>query len=417
MRDIFVIVILIACIVYGWKKAWYGVLGLAVFSYMNPHTYAWCFTRTLPCYQILLIVVFISCLKDKDKQTIPKDWRVTVFYLLWFLFLLTTLNALMPNAAWSKLSQVSKIYVPLILTLIFINNREKLYYLIITIAASIGLISLKGGIWAIRSGFSHRVYGPNGTQFYEKNAVAVLTVMAIPLLVLWMRETKNKYIKYSIMGSIPFCMASALCSWSRGGLLTLAATTLVLIWHSKRKYLAVPLLVAGIYLGMGALPDTWFNRMHTIETYQEDASASSRLEAWGDGFRYAISHPLLGGGFEGWQYITMRDWHSSYIEVMAEHGLIAFGLWVSLLLGTVISLTRLAFLARGVGEMAWVKNYCHMIRASIIAYMVGTVFLGLSYWDIIYHIVFISVLLKKFVLEELSDKLGKSYNVTKLRNF
>ncbi len=403
MRDILVIIILGVCIYYSLQKAWYGVLCLAVFSYLNPHTFAWGFSRTLPCYQILLIVVFVSLLKERDKQPIPKDWRIIFFYILWFYFLVTTLNALVPDAAWDKLIMVSKIYLPLIMTLIVINSREKLFYLIITIGASIGIVSLKGGIWAVTSGFAHRVYGPEGTQFFENNAFAVATVMVIPLLVLWLRETKNNYLKYALMGSIPFCMASALCSWSRGGLLTLAVTTLVLLWHSKRKYLAIPILLIGIYVAMGMLPERWFNRMHTIETYEEDASAQSRLTTWGDGYRYAIEHPILGGGFDGWMYITRADWHSSYIEIMAEHGLVAFGIWMSLMLGTIVSLTRLPFLVRGINEMAWVKNYCHMVRASIIAYMVGTIFLGLSYWDIYYHMIFVSVLIKKFALKELSE--------------
>ncbi len=417
MRDIVVVIMLFTAVVYAWKSAWLGVLGLAVFSYLNPHTFAWGFSRTLPCYQILLIVVFVSFLKDKDRQPLPNDWRVKVFYILWFYFLITTLNALVPEFAWPKLIEVSKIYVPFILTLFIINTRKKLYYLIITIAVSIGIIAFKGGIFAVTSGFSYRVWGPEGSQFYENNAFAVATVMIIPLLILWMRETKNKYLKYSIMGSVPFCMASALCSWSRGGLLTLAATTMVLIWHSKRKYLAVPLLVIGIYVAMGMLPEEWFNRMHTIETYEEDASAQSRLSVWRDGFAFAMSHPILGGGFEGWIDITISDWHSSYIEIMAEHGLIAFCLWISLLLGSLASLTRLPYLVRGIHEMTWVKNYCHMLRASLIAYMVGTIFLGLSYWDIFYHIVFISVLVKKFVLKELSEiKLANSNRVEQLRN-
>ena len=54
--------------------------------------------------------------------------------------------------------------------------------------------------------------------------------------------------------------------------------------------------------------------------------------------------------------------------------------------------------------MDWVKNYCFMVRTSIICYMVGTLFLGLSYWDLLYHLIFISVLIKKFALEELAEK-------------
>ena len=94
------------------------------------------------------------------------------------------------------------------------------------------------------------------------------------------------------------------------------------------------------------LPEEWFNRMHTIETYEEDASAQTRLEVWGDGYRYAVSHPILGGGFEAWRYVSMRDWHSAYIEIMAEHGLIAFGLWISLMIGTIASLDKAAVLSK-----------------------------------------------------------------------
>jgi hypothetical protein len=40
----------------------------------------------------------------------------------------------------------------------------------------------------------------------------------------------------------------------------------------------------------------------------------------------------------------------------------------------------------------------------LIAYAAGTVFLGLSYWDIFYHLVFISILLKKFAQEEIAER-------------
>ncbi|MEM7255510.1 MAG: hypothetical protein AAF493_29270, partial [Pseudomonadota bacterium] len=36
------------------------------------------------------------------------------------------------------------------------------------------------------------------------------------------------------------------------------------------------------------------------------------------------------------------------------------------------------------------------------------VFLGLSYWDIFYHLVFITVLVRKFALEELAEKRGQA---------
>jgi len=404
MRDIVVLIFLIGCIIATLRQAWLGVLGLAIFSYMNPHSFTWGFMRhSVPAYEILFFAVLVTLFSTRDRQPTPKDWRVTTFFLLWFYFFITTTVALVRAEAWAKFIEVSKIYLPMLLTLWLINTRRKLYYLIITIAASIGLVAVKGGIWAILSGFHYRVYGPAGTQFYENNAFAVATNMAIPLIILWLRETQSQRLRRILTAAIPLCMASSLSSWSRGGLLSLAVTTLFLIWNSKRKYLAVPLLVIGLLLVTRYLPEEWFARMHTIQTYQQDASAEGRLRAWRDGVQWALDHPFTGAGFEGWREVTMRDWHSSYVEIMAEHGLIAFAMWFSLLFGTLISLTRLPHLTRQVPEMAWVENYSLMLRASLVAYATGTIFLGLSYWDIFYHIVFIAALTKKFALQQLAS--------------
>jgi putative inorganic carbon (hco3(-)) transporter len=404
MRDIVVLIFLAACIIAAIKKPWWGVLSLAIFSYMNPHAYAWGFVRTLPVYYILFLVVSFRAFTTKEKQSIPKDWRIPVFVLLWLYFIFTTTQAYFPAVAWERFWFVTKIYIPFYFTLVLIDSRYKLYCLIATIGASIGIVAVKGGIFAILTGFGHRVYGPPATQFEENNAFAVAMLICIPLLLIWQKETLNPLIKKGILFAIPIIFASSLSSWSRGALLTMTALTLMLIWNSKRKYLAIPLVLVGAFFVKDYLPQEWFGRMETLETYEEDASAMSRIEAWTDGWHHTVDHPFTGAGFEGWRYVTQRDWHSSYVEMFSEHGFIAFALWLSLILGTIINLTQLPKKTRNVEGMEWVSNYCFMVRASLICYMVGTAFLGLSYWDLLYHLIFIAVLLKKFALEELEQK-------------
>ena len=91
--------------------------------------------------------------------------------------------------------------------------------------------------------------------------------------------------------------------------------------------------------------------------------------------------------------------------MLSEHGFIAFGLWLSMILGTLISLTKLMRAFKGIDEMEWVFNYSFAIRTALICYMIGTAFLGLSYWDLLYHLIFISVLIKKFAYEQAGDTL------------
>lgn len=404
MRDIAVLIFISLGVILALRRAWWGVLVLAIFSYLNPHAYAWGFVRTLPVYHVLFIVVAFSTFQTKDKQSLPKDWRIPAFMCLWAYFFLTTTQAYAGPLAWQKFWFVSKIYIPFFFTLVLINTREKLYLLIVTIAGSIAIVAVKGGIFALMTGFSYRVYGPPATQFEENNAFAIAVLISVPLLILWYRETSNNLLKKGILAAIPLCYISSLSSWSRGALLTMGVLTVVLLWHSKRKYLAIPVILIGIVFTMQNLPDEWFGRMDTIGSYQEDASAMSRLSTWRDGWNHTLQHPFMGSGFEGWIWVSERDWHSSFVEMFSEHGFIAFGIWISMIIGTLISLGRLPKMTKNIPEMDWVKNYSYMLRASLIAYTVGTAFLGLSYWDLLYHLIFISVLVKKFAIEEMEER-------------
>ena len=404
MRDYVVLIFLAGCIYAALKKPWLGVLSLAIFSYLNPHAYAWGFVRSLPVYYVLFLVVAFRTFTAKDKDSIPKDWRITVFILLWIYFAITSTQAYFPDIAWQRFWFVTKIYLPFFFTLVLINTRFKLYCLVVTIAASIGIVAVKGGLFAILHGFSARVYGPPATQFEENNAFAVAMLICIPLLLIWQRETCNSLFKKGILLAIPIIYAASLCSWSRGALITMTVLTLMLILNSKHKLLAIPLVLVGAFFVKDYLPQEWFGRMHTLETYQEDSSAMSRIQAWTDGWNHTLEHPFVGAGFDGWREVTQRDWHSSYVEMFSEHGFIAFGLWLSLIVGTLISMTTLPKKTFQVEEMEWVANYCFMLRASLICYMVGTAFLGLSYWDLLYHLIFIAVLVKKIALEELATK-------------
>lgn len=407
MRDLAIVLFTAGCCLVMLWRPWYSVLVLAIYSYMSPHRYAWGFAVDLPVYMIVFCVGAVAFLMEKERQRVPNDWRIGVFYLLWFWFAVTTFDSLIPTLAQYKLIEVSKVYLPLFLTLTLVTSRERLLALSATIGASFGLLAVKGGIWALGTGFSHRVYGPDGTMYGSNNEFAVANMAAIPLLVLWMRETKSRILKIGLQCAIPLCMCAAISSWSRGAMVTFPVLVAILLWHGKRKWLIAPLTLAGVIFMTGVLPEEWFGRMNSIETYEEDKSAMGRIRAWTDGFNYALRNPLTGGGFESWLAITEREWHSAYVEILAEHGFVGALLWLLLVFGTLLSLTRLGRLGGMHPELAWVKNYAYMYRASVICYALGSAFLGTTYWDLVYQLVFMSVLLKQFAEAQADTLLGR----------
>lgn len=402
MRDLAILLILLGLAWAAWLRPWLGVLGLAVLSYMHPHGYATGFMLNVPVYMYLFawvsLCAFYRTWRNGAFAALPRrrllDWRLYGLLGLWAWFGVTSHYSVAPWEAWDKYREVLKILPPFLLTLLLIDTREKLHYLIVAIALSFLLVALKGGYWAVISGFHDRVYGPPGSQYGDNNEFAVAVAMAIPLMMLWLRETRDRSMRIVLLLGIALAYASVVSSWSRGGMLALGAMTLLLVWHSKRKLLAIPLLLVLLAVLFVQLPEQWFGRMESVSTYQADESAQSRMQAWRVGLDFAARHPVTGGGFNAWPALTLSsaggiDWHSAYVKILAEHGYVGLTVWMGLLLATLLSLT---WGARR--RPAWLTDYGAMLQASLMAYLVGGITLGIAYWELPYHLVVLAALLR-----------------------
>lgn len=309
MRDITLLAMLLAL---GWGaivRPWLGVLALVFVGVMHPQGYATDFMQGFPAYFAVLLVVSLSAAWQMFRQrALPPlfwDWRLGVLGALWALFILTTAFGINPWAGWPRLIEVTKILPLIVLVLLLIDSREKLNWMLLTVALSLAVVILKGGYWAFMTGFHDRVYGPPGSQYEGNNEFAVATAMAIPLLVLWYRESESRALRWILAALVALGFASALSSWSRGGLLSVGAVALLLVWHSRRKWLAIPLLVGGAGLAFIGLSDEWLARMQTIATPELEGSAATRLELWRLGLDHALQRPWSGGGFGSWIYLSL----------------------------------------------------------------------------------------------------------------
>lgn len=401
MRDAALLLILCAFVGAALYRPWLGVLGLTVLSFLHPQSWGHAFMDEFPSYAVLLAATLVSTLSavwrtPGELQRPPLDWRLALLILLWAYFLFTTFHARAPFSAWDRFYDVTKVLLPFALVLVLIDTRAKLRLFLGTTALCIGLLAAKGGYWAILTGFANRVMGPPASELHDNNHFAVAAIMTLPLLVLWRQTARGALRQLLLPLLMGLCVLAALSSWSRGALLALGATLALIALLSRRRLLALSAIGALLFLGFSSLPEGWYERMGTILAYAQDESAQNRLAVWERGIDYAMDHPFTGTGFRGWRYITFGvgriDWHSAYVQVLAEHGVVAFALWSILLFGSIAALMYAGMSVRRSAADPWMRDWGTLLATSLAAYAIGAAFLSLAYWDLLYQVLIMGVL-------------------------
>jgi len=410
MRDLFVTGVIFGLLPFVFKRPWTGILLWSWVGYMNPHLLCYGFAVDFPFAMIIGLVTIAAFLFSKDKKEMiwTRETVILLIFVAWMQF--TTFFAFYPDDAWAQWDKVWKIQLMVFLTAMIIKDRHQLHWMIWVIALSLGFFGVKGGIFTIANGGAYRVQGPGGF-IGGNNEIALALVMAIPLIrYLHLQETR-KWIKTGLAGAMVLSGVAAIGSQSRGGLVAMLAMGFFLWLKSRNK------IVTGFYMAIAVgiiamvMPQEWYDRMSTINTYQEDESAQGRINAWHVAFNVAKDR-VTGGGFELWrppvfrQYapnpFNVHDVHSIYFEIMGEQGFIGFALFMLLGLMTWIRAQQVIKRCKNDPDKKWASDLAAMLQVSFIGYAAGGAFLGLAYFDLPYHMMIIVLLTAKF-----SGVLGK----------
>ena len=418
MRDLFIAGVIFSLIPFIFKRPWVGILIWSWLAYMNPHRLCWGFAYNFPFSMVVGLVTIVSFMASKEKKEMI--WTRETVLLLVFLgwMLITTFFAFYPEWAWLQWEKVWKIQLMVILTALIIKERQHLHWLVWVIALSLGFYGVKGGIFTIVHGGAYRVQGPSGTFIGGNNEIALAMVMVIPLIRYLHLQEARKWIKTGLASAMVLTGVAAIGSQSRGALLAMASMGLFLWLKSRNKIVTGFYMAIAVAIMASVMPQAWYDRMNTIKTYDEDASAQGRINAWYTAFNVAKDR-ITGGGFELWQPpifrqyapdpFNVRDVHSIYFEQIGEQGFIGFGLFMLLGMFAWIRARQIIRRCKKDPDNKWAADLAAMIQVSLVGYATGGAFLGMSYFDLPYHLMIILVLTAKFsgVLDRVSVGLGK----------
>lgn len=409
IRDVLITTIILGALPVCFLKPWIGILVWSWIGYMNPHRLTWGFASSLSFAEMVALATIGGVLLTKDRYPLPRTGEVYLLLALWGTFFLSTLFAVYPDVAWTQFNKVSKILFMTLLTLLLFQDPKKLRMLFWVIALSIGFFGLKGGIWAVLTGGQNQFHGPEGTFIAGNTEIGLALNMVLPILLFLRREETRPWLRHLLLAMFGFSIIATLITYSRGGFLGLAAVLSVLFLKSRAKLVVLLLLTVGIPFATSVLPEQWFRRMETIETYEKDGSAMGRIRAWQLALRLGLDRPALGAGFRPFtpemyqQYLPDHllsadigaDAHNIFFQVLAEHGFTGLSLYVGLILSTMLSLRRMIRKSRKDPSIQWIYDYTQMLEASLVGYLVSGFFLSMSYFDLFYQLLAITIILKK----------------------
>jgi probable O-glycosylation ligase (exosortase A-associated) len=421
MRDVIVTAMVFATFPYILRHPWNGVLAWAWLSYMNPHRLAWGFAYSMPFAQMVAILLFISMLMNKEKKRLPSNTLVT----LWLVFLgwlaLCQTQALNPEVAIPELIKILKIQLVTLATMMLMNNFEKVNQLVWVIVFSIGFYSVKGGIFTVMTGGGYHVFGPEGTDIEENNALAVAILMIVPFMVYLNKYPPRPWVKKIMPACIFLSLASVIGSQSRGALLAIGAVGAFFWWKSGNKVITAAVFALLASFAVLFMPASWHDRMATIGHYKQDSSAQERLNAWQYSFNVAKSR-LTGGGLNSWTLVNYRNYgvptqqafaaHSIYFSVMNDTGFPGLIVFLSLLLTMWRQLARVIRVTENHPERGDFNFLARMLQISMLAFLAGGAFLSLAYFDLAWHLMAITIVMSHLT-HDFSDVPGAQKKVLK----
>jgi probable O-glycosylation ligase (exosortase A-associated) len=420
-RDLIVAATILGLLPFCFLRPWIGVLVWSWIGYMSPHRLTWDFAYNQP-WALMVAMATLSGLLFAGRERGPLP-RVTAVYLLialWVVFVISTLGAFQPDDAWQQLNKVSKILLVTFVTMILFRDPTRIRYLLYVIALSIGFYGLKGGIWALGSGGSNMVLGPPDTFISGNTEIGLAIIMVIPLLLLLSRDEPRRWAKLGLRATLIFSIVAVLFTYSRGAVLGLAIIMPLMFLKSRLRLLVLPLALVAALLGQSiaeaVFPERWMARMGTVQTYEKDRSANMRLNSWIVSYRLALDYPLFGAGFrpfspavyltyspdEKWN--TSQDAHSIYFQVLAEHGFVGLGLYLAMIASTLLSLRSIMRRTRRRPALKFYFDAAQMFEVSMLGFLTAGAFLSMSYFDLFFHLVAITALLKVLVAEKMAQE-------------
>jgi len=376
-----------------------------VIEYLRPQS-MYAILSGLPLAQIAIIGSIISFVLERRKLANYNFQNILILLFLFWMFV-SYLFSIDRESSWQPLVDFIKVIVVYFLLINIINEKQRLYWFAVVLI----LIHLKFSQFLTR-GMLLRGIGLGKSGLYAGAgllsnpgdlATALATVFGISYYLAKLDHARLfNFFKVQwlfIAGAITIPIG-IIASNTRGALLAIAVSSLGIVHKSKRKFLAVLLLILAGFVLIALIPN-W-------ERYQQtgtdaDTTTQIRTRLLRISLQMLEEYPWTGGGPNNFVFVDKSFsssekvklvQHNIYLQAATELGYPGLLLFVAIILGCFYNhrKTRRILIEKKLDD-SFLHALSHGLDISIIGFMVSAFFVSVLYYPIFWIFVIIGVAL------------------------
>lgn len=429
VRDLGLVAFLAGLLALGFRRPFLFVLAYAYVDIVSPQRLSYYLLNAIPISLICFMLAIGGWMLTDDKRgtrIAPRQWLM-ILLLGWAFY--TTSTAALPVEALEKWGWVWKALLFAIILPFTLRTRLRIEALILYMVLCAASIIIAGGIKTLGSGGGYgqlNLMVDTNSGLYEGSTISTVAIAIIPVI-LWLARFGTIFPPdwrvRGFAGALIFsCLLIPVGTETRTGLICILVLGILMLRATKRRVLYLGLMAIAGLAAIPMLPQSFTSRMNTIEGYQADNSASTRIAVWAWTWDYVQHHPF-GGGFEVYRQNRLvvrlneaqgtgnnaevsstvatdkgRAFHSAYFEMLGEQGFPGFFLWALLHLSGLFAMERLRRQYRKAEpEEAWIAPLATALQNGQIIYLVGALFIGIAFQPFVFMLVGVQIALAEQV--------------------
>jgi len=401
LRSLFILGIMVPGVIAALRDRFAALLLYLWFALFRPQEWLWVDVSSLRLSLVLGVILVVPALATGVWPNLSHPLSIgTVAFLV--SGILAQFGATDPAMGLAWLDFQTRLTVICLIAVTLITTRQRLLLTLAVVGGSLGFHAAKAGV-ASALGGGVRFHDGLAGAFPDNNGYALATVMVMPLLLATAQNLEDRWIwiRRGFYVSVPLCAITVVSTFSRGGFVAMAVAALAYVMLQRRRVVALAAMavLAGIAFLVVPVPEGYFDRLQTIQTYEEvdDNSALGRLHFWRVAVIMAESRPFGVGlrnyeaaydeyDFSDGEFGRRRSVHNSHFQVLAELGFPGIVIWASLFLTAFVMALRVRARSKRPDltpeESRFFFTMANALMVSMVGFLVGGSFVASALNDV-----------------------------------